>query len=41
MHNLTSHNYDDRRAEEVYAILPRFRGDALGLLDRLKAANAN
>jgi nucleotidyltransferase substrate binding protein (TIGR01987 family) len=39
--NLTSHTYDDRRAEEVYAVLPRFHDDALALLARLKATHAD
>jgi nucleotidyltransferase substrate binding protein (TIGR01987 family) len=39
--SLTPHTYDDRRAEEVYAVLPRFHDDALALLARLKAANAD
>ena len=37
--NLTSHTYDDRRAQEVFAVLSRFLPDALDLLERLRSAD--
>jgi len=35
--NLTSHTYDKRKAEQVFAVLPRFLKDAADLFSRLQA----
>ena len=35
--NLTSHTYDERKARQVFAVLPRFARDAVDLLSRLQA----
>jgi len=35
--NLTSHTYDERKARQVFAVLPRFAQDAADLLSRLQA----
>jgi len=35
--NLTSHTYDERKAKQVFAVLPRFAKDAADLLSRLQA----
>lgn len=34
--NLSSHTYDEERAEEIYAAARKFGGDAHDLLDKLK-----
>lgn len=35
--NLTSHAYDERKANQVFAVLPRFAKDAADLFSRLQA----
>ncbi|MCB2263347.1 MAG: nucleotidyltransferase substrate binding protein [Candidatus Thiosymbion ectosymbiont of Robbea hypermnestra] len=35
--SLTSHAYDERKAGQVFAVLPRFAKDAADLLSRLRA----
>lgn len=37
--NLTSHVYDQEKAREVYAVIPRFAESAASLLTRLKERN--
>ena len=37
--NLTSHTYDERKAKQVFAILPRFAKDAADLLYQLRTRN--
>ncbi|GAB4119779.1 MAG: HI0074 family nucleotidyltransferase substrate-binding subunit [Sideroxydans sp.] len=35
--NLTSHTYDEKKAQEVYAVIPAFAAHAADLLKRLQA----
>jgi nucleotidyltransferase substrate binding protein (TIGR01987 family) len=40
MRNITSHTYDEDKAEEVIASIPKFYEEARFLLERLKEQNA-
>lgn len=39
--NDTSHAYDEKKAEEVFAIIPNFLSEARYLLEKLEAGNAD
>lgn len=38
--NLTSHTYNEEKARQVFAVLPRFAADAAALLRKLEERNA-
>lgn len=39
--NITSHAYDEEKADSIYAVLPAFAKDAQGLLEQLRRRASN